>query len=254
MPYIEKWTYSGDYAEREMYSLTKNQIEYYERKKRTPKDKSKLTLEYQKRTNWKNAEKKLKRLMNCNFTKRDIFATFTFVEKLSEEIAIQEFKKFISRLRYYFKKNKLKLKYIYCIGEHKKEGIHFHMIMNNIKLDDLRLVWENSRYGGRLHISTLRFENQNGLGGLARYFMDNTLGRDKEHSNLDEFNKMLLRKWNSSKGLISPKIKIKIIKSLSIRSIPKDYRNYKVTNYETYWTSYGQYQYIELIKVNKLRN
>lgn len=246
MAYVEKKIYSGDYLEIERYKI-------YD-KENYNKEYVKRSDESQRKLNWKNSEKKLRRLMNCNFIDgQDLFLTLTFIVKLDLKAAKREFQSFIKRLKYFRNKNKMKpLKYISCVGEDKKTGIHFHMCINKIALDDLGKIWKKSALAGRFHISTLSFDSQNGLGGLARYFMANDLEINKnKNDSLENYNKRLGKKWSHSQNLKKPIIKKKRIKTLSISTEPPQYKLYKTVNFETIATPYGVYQYVEMVRIKR---
>ncbi len=261
MPYIEKRTLSGNFLEIERFHQSHKQL-MKTNKVRIPKQKQ--SLEKQKKQNIKNAEKKLKRLMHCNFKHHvDLFVGLTFKDKdsIDETTALNEFKKFRRRLIYFREKNNLPpLKYICCIGEDKKSGIHFHLIINKMSWDDLVAIWEKSDKAGRVSISKLEYTST-GLKDTARYFIENALrvhkNKLKEEKDIKKFNKFIMKKWSSSQNLKKPVVPNgypKIIKSLKIHEVPKEYKHYKTMCYETVATDYGTYQYIELVKVSKMRN
>ena len=102
--YREKRIYSGDYFEAEIYRIS----EWDRRKSR--KEKKKESLPKQKNLNDKNARKHLIRLLNNNFTNKDIHLTLTYDDENypeDEKIAKKDVVNFLRRVRYHCKKNGL---------------------------------------------------------------------------------------------------------------------------------------------------
>lgn len=258
MPYVEKRTVYGinnEYVDIERYRITKQQA--FARK--LPRPKIAESLEKQKRMNIKNSIIKLTRLMQSNFKhNKDLFVTLTFNKKVDEKTANKERKSFFSRLKYYLRKNKLpELKYIYCVGEDKKHGIHFHMCLNRISLDELEKIWKVSPLAGRPHVSTLGYDCETGLKALATYFVENVLRMQKSVlNNTTDINehKKLIKKWSGSRNLkkpFVPKGYPKIIKSLKIKDKPNEFKLYKILSAKTVYTEYDVFQKIQLIKIRK---
>lgn len=251
--YVQKTIISGDYREDIRYSVSEKFLAYA-KLKRIPRDKTKLSRKEQNALNLKNSFRKLKRKIHSNFTNNDIFFTGTFIEKLTLDVAIKKLKNFFKRVREYRKKKDMPtLKYIYSIGEDNATGIHFHIIMNDISLDEVEKLWKVDKVGGRAHTSKLFFHKETGLEGLARYMMKNSLESYKEKNlkDLDEeaYKKMLLRKYVCSKNLIEPQVSVKFIKSLNILEYPKEYKGFKTLDWEDVVTSYGVYQYVNSVRI-----
>ncbi|WP_195973134.1 rolling circle replication-associated protein [Clostridium thermobutyricum] len=190
MIYREKKIYSGDMFEAEIYPIT-----IYERNQSRRK-KNKISSKEQKNLNGKNATKKLIRLINTNFTNKDLFATYTYDKEHlpnSLEQAKRDIKNHIRSIRRYLKKNNLpELKYIAVI-EH-KEGkqairIHHHMVLSgDIDRDTLEKLWKK----GRCNTHRLQ-SNEFGYEGLARYIAKDPKGA---------------KRWIPSRNLKQPKISI----------------------------------------------
>ncbi len=202
--------------------------------------------------------------MHCNFKhNQDLFITLTFKNKknIDEKKALKELSNFLRRLKYFRDKNKMEdLKYLWCMGKDKKDGLHFHLLVNKVGFDDVKQIWNKSKEAGRITISSLEYDNTTGLGETARYFIENALKVDKLNTNdeteIEIFQRKLYKKWSASQNLdkpIIPKGYPKIIKSLKLTETPKEYKQYKTMNYTNVYTDYGMYQHIELIKLSKLR-
>lgn len=261
MPYVEKRIISGSYLEIIRYMASCEQMKSRLRP-RQPKEH--LTTEKQIRQNIKNSIHSVKRLMHCNFRHYiDLFVTLTFEDKdnITEKIAMKELANFFRRVKYYREKNDMPpLKYIWCMGKDKKDGLHFHLLMNEINFEDLKNIWKKSELAGRIQMANLEYDNDTGLYEIARYFIkDNALRvlelKLKDVNNVIDFSKKLNKKWATSQNLKKPIVsKPKIIKSLALREIPKEYKLYRTLKFETIPTDYGLYQHIELLILSKMRN
>lgn len=190
MIYREKKIYSGDMFEVEIYPIT------IQERKQTRKKKKKEISKEQRKLNDKNARKKLVRLVNTNFTNKDLFATFTYNSKnlpKTEEEAKRDIKNYVRRIKRYILKNGLpELKYI-AIVEY-KEGknairIHHHMILSgDIDRDVLEKLWKKGR------CNTYRLQGDEfGLEAVARYLSKDPKGN---------------KRWIPSRNLTQPTFSI----------------------------------------------
>jgi len=123
--------------------------------------------------NHANAQKRAVRLMNTNFTHKDVWATFTYDDEhlpQDDKEAQRNIQNYIRRLRAYIQKNGLpELKYMYvteCRAEDGEMGrVHHHIVMNFRDRDMAEAIWDK---GGRKHTRRLQPDDY-GLEGLARY-------------------------------------------------------------------------------------
>lgn len=257
--YIEKRIYSGNFLEIEKFKGRKTKNGFKRNKK------TKISREEQKNLNDKNAKKNLNRLICANFNKSDLFVTLTFSDKkdITEVQAKKEMKNYLRRIKNFRKKNNLEeLKYIYVQETDKKNGIHFHIIMNNMKLDDIKNIWGNK---SRVHISTLLFDNETGIIGLAKYLLKQKLHskpkkedvkeeiEENENEDIeDEFKDDRIKNqhmWSQSRNIEKPKIKSKITKNLNLKKQPV-VQGYKMITFENVANDYlGVLQYIRYIKI-----
>lgn len=130
----EKRIYSGKILEAEFYPVTSDGRRY---SRGVKKKQSKAS---QKKLNDKNARKKIRRLMETNFTEgQDYYCTFTYHDKEqpeSYEACKKDLTNFFRRLRRAREKAGLpELKYIYAIEckKNKATGFvryHIHMVLN----------------------------------------------------------------------------------------------------------------------------
>ena len=134
----EKKYKCGKYLEVEIYPISK--IE----QKKSRKRKKKESRKEQKNLNAKNARKKLRRIINANFTNKDLFIHLTYDNDNlpdSEERALRDRNNYLRRIKNYRKRNNLpELKYI-AVMEYKeatkndkrtRTRIHHHIIMSGM--------------------------------------------------------------------------------------------------------------------------
>lgn len=121
--------------------------------KRAPRQKA--TPEQIKKQNQKNRERRVRHLINYNFTDEDLWITLKYpagTTKSLEELK-KDFSSFIRKLRYRYKKHDSELKYIYRMEIGRKGGLHVHILINRITDADLYIkqswcghVWMTSLY------------------------------------------------------------------------------------------------------------
>lgn len=142
----------------------------------------------------KNARKQCERLINENFTSRDLWATFTYTQDTlpqSMDEALENMQKYIKRLNYRRQKKALPpARYVYVTEWSEEEGkkirCHHHIVMDgDMSMDDVESLW---KLGRRNEIRRLDYD-ENGLTGLARYITKDPKGR---------------RRWCASKNLRKP--------------------------------------------------
>lgn len=166
--YREKRYYSGDYLEVDIYPVFGKAGQ---RRKRY-----KPTSECQKRLNKKNAEMKLTRLMNANFTEDDLRFDLTYSPgnlPEDDDMAIKELRNFLRRLKRFRKKAGLSaLKYIAVTEKSKKGRYHHHLVISGgVSIGDLAALWGR----GYTSAKPLQFD-ENGVEGLAKYLVKEPIG------------------------------------------------------------------------------
>ena len=212
--YRERRYYCGNYLEIDVYPVFPSARS--RQKKKNP------TSQVQQKLNEHNAEAKLIRILNANFTSDDVEIHLTFANdnlpENDEEAArdIQNYFRRVKRLRN--KRGLPELKYV-CVTEGGSEGkrYHYHVTMSGgLDRDELEKLWgygyANSR---RLQYS------ENGLEGLARYVTKQF--REKKEKNETVFRK----RWTASKNLVNPppkdrdgRLSNKKVKEIATREIP----------------------------------
>lgn len=191
MIYREKKIYSGNMLEVEIFPIT------VQERKQSRSKKKKESLPKQKNLNDKNAKKHLIRLINTNFTDKDLSVTLSYKKDylpLTKEEAKKDVDNFIRKLRRYIKKQQLgELKYIAVIEfkestkTQKAVRMHHHLVINGIiDRDTVEKMWNK----GRCNADRLKAD-EFGYEGLARYITKDPKGE---------------KRWSQSRNLDQPTI------------------------------------------------
>jgi len=195
VPYREKKVYTGKedrYLEVEFFPIS------LQERKQKRKKKIKESLPKQKNLNDKNARKHLIRLLNNNFTDRDLVIHLTYRDEHlpgSEKEARRDVTNFLRRVKHYRKKNGLpELKYIAVIEyRDQEEGkkalrIHHHIVLNDMDRDVIENLWGR----GRANADRLKAD-EFGYEALGRYITKDPRGS---------------KRWTQSKNLKPPTVKV----------------------------------------------
>ena len=98
----------------------------------------------QQENNLRQARKKLARLINTNFGRKDIFVTLTYAEEPGEE-ARRHLVNFLRRERNRRRRvGEMELKYI-AVTESSATRTHHHIIMNAAAIEELTRLWPHGR-------------------------------------------------------------------------------------------------------------
>ncbi|MDF2609076.1 MAG: hypothetical protein K0R92_550 [Lachnospiraceae bacterium] len=227
--YVVKTIVSGPVVECEIYPVFTN-------KKNLPRrNKEKTSRNVQKNLNDKNAKKKVSRLVNANFTSKDLAVTLTYTDHYlpNEKQARKDVTNFLRRVSRYRKKHGLPdLKYIYVIGcvddeerkHSKKVRIHHHLIINDMDRDVVEGLWGK----GRAEAKRLQPDDF-GLEGIARYMAGQNNGS---------------KRWYASRNLDQPKVYRSFTK-LTKKKAEQMYRT-QADWEETFEKIYkGKYKYLD---------
>lgn len=160
------------------------------------------TSKWQERINRRNSQDKIVQLANTNFGPGDVMVTNTYPANKgpkSDAEAQKDFRNYIARLRYLWKKQgKEELKYIATIEKSdskiEEDGVryHMHVLINasGIDRDTLEACW------GKGTSNTERYQHQEGyFGGFAGYM---AIWKPQQK-------KATKRQWIASKNLKRPK-------------------------------------------------
>jgi len=185
---------------------------YYTRRSDTPKairEKSeKANTEEIERINLRNAERKLRLLLNTNFVDGDYNITLTYSPNAPPptwEQAKKDWKRFLRRLRKIYADAGQELKWLVVTAIGKKHGrLHHHLVCSaGVPLGDIQLAWGL----GKVRAGVLDTEGQ--YGGLAKYLIDQKRAapEDGEH----------VQRWSCSRNLAQPRVERRAVKAGSWR-------------------------------------
>lgn len=187
--YATKEIRSGDQLEIEIYpEFTRKQIGRIPSEAMRAKNRK-----ARQNLNEKNSRKQCERVINCNFTNKDIWATFTYDEGHvpgSMEEAAKNMQNYIRRLNSHRKKKGLpNVRYVYTTEVSEKGRYHHHIVMDgDMTMDEVEQIWTK---GKRNQVRRLS-KDKDGLTGMAMYITKEKKGKGQ-------------KKWTSSRGLKRPK-------------------------------------------------
>ena len=184
--YREHQFICGQYLETDIYPVWQMTFKNGKRAK-----KSKPSSETQARLNKRNAERKLIRLLNTNFTPDDIRFDLTYDPAHlpeSAEDAAKAMKNFLRRVKYYRSKHDLpELKYVAVTEQGaRNKRFHHHIVMNcgDMPVSTLAEIWAK----GYTTVKPLQFDEY-GIVGIAKYMLKDPI---------------LGRRWQASQNLKQP--------------------------------------------------
>nr|DAW84998.1 MAG TPA: protein of unknown function DUF1424 [Caudoviricetes sp.] len=156
---------------------------------------SKPTSERQALVNRKRAERILTRLLNANFGRNDLYATWTFSKDKrpgDPERFKQTVQALLKALRKLFGKLGIPFRYIW-VGERGERGAeHIHMVMTGIDIRMLQPIWP---YG---YVTCANLDPSGSYRKLAAYFIKYSDKTMKTEGRLQG------KRYNPSHGLIHP--------------------------------------------------
>ena len=170
------------------------------------------------KVNQRNAENRLRWLINANFGEGDYYITLTYKRELRKRPS--EAKKalsvFFRRLRKKYRDHDAELKYI-AVTEYENIAVHHHLILNNVfNGKEIVSLWEYGR-------PCIKFLDGSGdYGQLAAYLIketSKTFGTAKSP---------LGQRYSRSRNLIEPEIEEKIIQHEKWCEIPKPKKGYYI--------------------------
>ncbi len=204
MPYTEAVTKAGATIEVERYYSYQ-----YQSKSHPRGEKIKPTPERIKKANLRNAEKKLRRLINANFEGGDYHLVLDYIrlpgqpdretEEMKHDIAV-----FLRECRKQYKKAGLEFKYIHVMEIGEKGARHHHLVVNKIDTAILQQAWYKA-YSGHNRIKVFPLDDSGNYAKLASYLIKYT------SKHLHDEDRLQGKRWNASKNLIKPITKKRII-------------------------------------------
>lgn len=219
----------------------------FEGKNQKREAKNQKTTEQMEEQNYRNAVKKLTRLLNCNFSDGDLWVTLTYRKnkRPTPKEAKRLIENFIGRMRYGFHKKREELKYI-TVTEYKNKAIHHHLVINNPDgINTVKLLQEKWKKYGIVHIKPLYSNGQ--YKELAEYMVKETRETFREQDG----GKM--QRWSSSRNLKKPKVYYRTVKAATWNPQPKPKKGYhidtdSIVNGVNAWTG-RRYQSYTMIRL-----
>ena len=210
MPYVKRTTKAGKTIEVEYY-YTAN----YNKRGGKRADKIKPTKEEQKKVNTKQAERKLRLLMNENFGYGDYHLVLDYKRvKGHPDRTKDEMKKdmqvFLRECRKLYKQEGKEFKYIHVMEIGERGARHHHLVVNQIDTKLLQQAWYKA-YEGHNRVKVFPLDDSGQYADLAAYFIKYS---DK-HLRDDNGNRLQGKRWAASKNLRRPEPVYEIITARS---------------------------------------
>lgn len=205
MPHVERITKAGKTIEIERYHTSR-----YKKKGIERGDKVKPTTEQQKKINTRQAERKLRLLINENFGYGDYHLILDYIKQKGEPPRTKEQMRgdidvFLREARKEYRKQGKVFKYIHVMEIGDKGSRHHHLVINQIDTQILQKAWYKA-YEGHNRVKVFPLDDTGNYAELAAYLIKYT---DK-HRGKDE-GTLQGKRWNSSKNLIHPIPEYRII-------------------------------------------
>ena len=173
MPYVERITRAGKTIEVERYFTSR-----YKKPGIKRGDKVKPTKEQQAKVNTRQAERKLRILMNANFGYGDYHLELDYIRKKGQPDRTKEQMRkdidvFLRECRKEYKKAGLELKYIHVMEIGERGARHHHLVINKIDTEILQRCWYKA-YEGHNRIKVFPLDDSGNYAKLASYFIKYT--------------------------------------------------------------------------------
>lgn len=247
--YRTKTIKSGDMLECEIYPIWR--VGGGGKREKKAKD----TRAAQNNLNNKNAVKHLIRIVNTNFTKKDIWLTLTYSDgRLPTDVeqAKKDMQNYIRRVKRHMKKLELgELKYVYVTEfddtTKGKVRIHHHIIMNFNDRDMAEQLWSG---GGRTQARRLQ-PNDFGLEGLARYITKQRKGANTKRYTISRNMKQPKVTIADSKITRRKAEKIATEENIAHEIFQKMYKGYKFNDLTVKYSQFvsGAYLYVRMKRI-----
>ena len=223
MPYVERITRAGKTIEIERYFTSR-----YKKQGIKRGDKVKPTKEQQQKVNTRQAERKLRILINANFGYGDYHLVLDYIRRKGEQPRSKEQMRkdidvFLRELRKECKKQGIPLKYIHVMEIGEKGARHHHLVINKIDTEILQRCWYKA-YEGHNRVKVFPLDDSGNYAELAAYLIKYT---DKHRT--EEDGALQGKRWNCSKNLVRPEPEIKIITDRAwFKAEPREIKGYYV--------------------------
>ncbi|WP_419491236.1 rolling circle replication-associated protein [Anaerotruncus massiliensis (ex Liu et al. 2021)] len=175
------------------------------------------------RTNERNAERKLRWILNTNFGGGDLHVTLKFRKGRlpPPDEARRQIEKFLRALRSFFTgQGGPPLRYV-LVAEHVRSNIHFHLVIPACDIKELRRLWmDMDPSHSWVNVSPLDDSGQ--YKELAHYLIKETSGTFRDGTGLFK------KRWNESRNLVHPKPRTEKVKARQWRADPTPEKGYLI--------------------------
>ena len=212
MPYLQRTTKAGKTIFVDKYYSSR-----YGKKSGSKAPTREESSEKQKLINDRRAQRELQLLLLANFVPKDLHLVLTYRkgQRPDPDEAKPRVSGFLRKVRKIYRANGKELKYVLFPPEHKTAAIHHHLVINAI---DPALLVELWPYGS-IRPSYLYEEGQ--FLGLAIYLL-------KEAARVDDSRDSGKKRYSTSRNLIRPKAKVKVIPADSWLDDPRPLKGYYI--------------------------
>ena len=252
MPYVERITRAGKTIEVERYFTSR-----YKKPGIKRGDKVKPTKEQQVKVTTRQAERKLRILMNANFGYGDYHVILDYIrekgkEPRSREQMREDIDIFLRELRKEYRSQGKELKYIHVMEIGEKGARYHHLVINQIDTKILQQCWYKA-YEGHNRVKVFPLDDTGNYAKLASYFIKYT---DKHRTKED--GALQGKRWNCSKNLVRPEPEIRIITERAwFKAEPRAIKGYYVDKdsvskgiHSPDYYGYGYFRYT-LVEIEK---
>ena len=194
MAYVEMTVVAGNTIEKKYYHCYKARDKNMQR---APK--AKETSWQMEEVNRRNAEDKLRWILNTNFKEGDYHLVLNYKRKPGAPYRTSEEMKhdkdvFLRRMRAVYRKADLEFKYVYVFEIGEKGSRHIHIVQNEISLAECRKCWEHGR------VTCTPLDEHGDYRLLANYLMKYS---DKTFRTVG---RLMGKRYSCSRNMTEPKI------------------------------------------------
>lgn len=185
------------------------------------KPKCNVTKESQKIINIRRAKKKLRRLLNTNFEKGDLWVKLDFYSMPggTKEMKVA-LSKFLRKMRTRYARQDTKMKYVYCMEVGPKGARHIHIVLKFISIKAIMECWS---YGG-IHVDPVHTDH---YGKIAEYMIKYSVKTEETEKHLTG-GRYVGKRYYPSKNLDKPIIKKQIVSAQTFRAYVKPKKGYYI--------------------------
>ncbi|MBO5144882.1 MAG: hypothetical protein J6C19_05035 [Lachnospiraceae bacterium] len=220
MPYVKRTTRAGKTLEIEKYYTSR-----YNKRGGSRAAHAKPTEEQQKKINTRQAERRLRLLMNANFGYGDYHVVLDYIRHRGEPERTREQMRrdadiFLRELRKLYRAAGLELKYIHVMETGQKGARHHHLVLNHADPKFIQAAWKKA-YKENNRVKIFPLDESGNYRKLAAYFIKYTDSHPKGSAGA-----LQGKRWNCSKNLVRPVPEYEIINKSWFRheiKAPKGY-------------------------------